>query len=130
MTTGSETFHQLAHNYEWRFRFSGAFLAPPWHTCVIIAVRSLTRLGLSGQRYSAGRQLLVLRDHYSIRRLLFELDSIWIGAGSHDSTLLEAVHKVRHVRGECVREDVTVCDRGRGGSRACDVTFINFLSYI
>ena len=30
--------------------------------------------------------------------------------------------------GEGVRESVTVCDRG--GSRACDVTLINFLSYI
>ena len=27
---------------------------------------------------------------------------------------LGAVHKVRHARGEVVREGVTVCDRGRG----------------
>ena len=44
--------------------------------------------------------------------------------------LVGAVHKVRHARGlEGVPESVTVCDRGRG-SRACDVTLINFLSYI
>ena len=38
---------------------------------------------------------------------------------------LGAVHKVRHARGEGVREDVTVCDRGKG-PRACDVTLLNF----
>ena len=30
------------------------------------------------------------------------------------------------LEGEGVREGVTVCDRG-GGSRACDVTLINFI---
>jgi len=40
-----------------------------------------------------------------------------------------AVHKVPNARGEGVREGVTVCDRGER-SRACDVTLINFLSYI
>ena len=41
-----------------------------------------------------------------------------------------AVHKVRHARGEGVREGVTACDRGGGQARVCDVTLINFLSYI
>jgi len=34
------------------------------------------------------------------------------------------VHKVCHARRGGVRESVTVCDRG--GSRACDVTLLDF----
>ena len=45
------------------------------------------------------------------------------GTTSRRMESLGAVHKVRHGRGEGVRESVTVCDRGRG-SRACDVTLI------
>ena len=46
-----------------------------------------------------------------------------------ESRPIGAVHKVHHARGGGVQEGVTVCDRGEG-SRACDVTLINFLSDI
>ena len=52
-------------------------------------------------------------------------DSPWIRLLAHSIHTYGAVHKVRHARGGGVREGVTVCDRGRG-SRACDVTLLNF----
>src|SRR6218665_1933662 len=49
-------------------------------------------------------------------------------SSNHENQLGPSI-KYATLKGEGVREGVTVCDRGRG-SGACDVTLIHFLSYI